>query len=93
MPQPPSLGNLLAHLPPPGEDESFEILLDTPACRIERIVSHGHTSPPGFWYDQDGDEWVLLMQGQATLAFADGGEYRLTAGDWVHIPAHCRHRV
>ena len=61
--------------------------------RIERIVSHGHASPADFWYDQEEAEWVLLVQGSALLAFADGRETALEAGDYVHIPAHCRHRV
>jgi cupin 2 domain-containing protein len=86
-------GQLLAALPPAGAEEIFETLLDTPQCRIERIVSDGQTSAPDYWYDQPGDEWVLLVQGAATLAFDDGRTLALRDGDWVHIPAGCRHRV
>ncbi len=86
-------GKLLADLPAPGAEEAFATLFSAPGCRIERIVSHGHASPPGFWYDQDEDEWVMLVQGAATLAFYDGRRLMLSAGDWVTIPAHCRHRV
>lgn len=93
MSTPPHFGNLLAALPPPGADEHFETLLDTPCCRIERIVSHGHASPPGFWYEQADDEWVMLVQGEAQLAFDGGDTRRLQPGDWVAIPAGCRHRV
>ncbi len=89
----PILGKLLAALPPAGAEESFETLFDGPHCRIERIVSHGHASPADFWYDQADDEWVLLVQGSATLGFDDGRTVRLEAGDWVAIPAGCRHRV
>jgi cupin 2 domain-containing protein len=93
MPAPPVFGKLLAGLPLPGEEEAFETLFDSPHCRIERIVSHGHVNAPDVWYDQPGDEWVMLVQGSATLAFDDGRTMALTRGDWVTIPAHCRHRV
>src|SRR5436309_1726711 len=56
-------GNLFADISPKGADEQLTELLRTPAVRIERIVSHGHASPPGFWYDQDLAEWVLLLAG------------------------------
>jgi cupin 2 domain-containing protein len=75
-----------------GED--FTELLDRPGLRIERIVSNGHASPPGFWYDQPQHEWVLLLQGSALLRFADEPEARaLGPGDYVFIPAHRCHRV
>src|SRR5262249_29617549 len=90
----PAIGNLLADLSPKGAEEEFTQLLRAPAVRIERIVSHGHASPPGFWYDQDRAEWVLLLQGAAILTFEREAEpIRLAAGDHVHIPAHARHRV
>ncbi|THF63037.1 cupin domain-containing protein [Pseudothauera nasutitermitis] len=93
MNAPPAFGNLLAALPPPGDEEAFETLLETPHCRIERIVSHCHASPPGFWYEQADDEWVMLAQGSARLAFDDGRALDLAPGDWVRIPARLRHRV
>lgn len=89
----PTSAPLLADLPPPGAEEAFSTLFRTRGCRVERIVSHGHASPAGFWYDQEDDEWVMLVQGAATLAFDDGRRLPLQAGDWVTIPAHCRHRV
>ena len=85
--------NLCRPLPERQAQEAFETILHSPAVRIERIVSHGHASPADFWYDQEEAEWVLLVQGNARLAFADGRETALEAGDYVHIPAHCRHRV
>ncbi len=87
------LKNLLSPLPPPGTDEHFETLLSRSGLRLERIVSHRHTSPPGFWYDQGHDEWVMLVQGHAELAFEDGEHLALHAGDWLLIPAGRRHRV
>ena len=66
----------------------------SPDVRIERIVSQGHCSADGFWYDQDENEWVMVVQGHATLEYEETGHVvEMKAGDWVDIPAHCRHRV
>lgn len=86
-------GKLFAELPPPAGGEIFQTLFFHSHCRIERIVSHGHASAPGDWYDQDADEWVVLLSGEAVLLFADGEAVSLASGDWVAIPAHRRHRV
>ena len=87
--------NLFDGLPPaPQPEELFETLCARPGVRIERIVSTGQSSPPGFWYDQPDDEWVALLSGAATLRFADEDAPRiLRPGDWIFIPAHRRHRV
>lgn len=92
---PPLQGNLLAEIPHLCSDEVFETLVDRSGWRMERIVSHGHTTPPGDWYDQDWDEWVLVVQGSARLVLADepASEIALAPGDWLLLPAHCRHRV
>jgi len=85
---------LLAGLPENLPEERFEVLLETPAFRLERILSKGHATPEGQWYDQDWHEWVLLLQGQARLAIEGReGETFLQPGDSVLLPAHCRHRV
>ncbi len=74
--------------------EQFSELLKRPGLRIERIVSTGQCSPADFWYDQPDGEWVLLIQGEARLRFADEAEARhLRAGDFVDIAPHRRHRV
>lgn len=87
-------GNLLAGLPPRLAEEQVERLVDGATVRIERIVSTGQASPPGFWYDQPDDEFVVLLSGAARLRFeADDLLLDLEAGDWVEIPAHTRHRV
>jgi len=86
-------GNL-AELPANQPDEEiFEELLRTSSFRVERIVSTGQASPPGFWYDQEEDEWVALLQGEAELEFEDGSAETLRNGDWVFLPARMRHRV
>jgi cupin 2 domain-containing protein len=87
-------GNLFAHLPPAGRDEAFEELLHRPGMRIERIVSSGHATPAGEWYDQEWDEWVLLLAGSAGLLLEGEAEPRtLVPGDYLLLPAGCRHRV
>jgi len=89
-----SLGNLLRDLPDACGAEITETLLAAPGVRIERIVSMGQSSPPGFWYDQPESEFVVLLAGAARLRFADEADERtLGPGDWVHVAAHRRHRV
>jgi cupin 2 domain-containing protein len=79
---------------PLATEELFETLLKNPHVRIERIVSHGHSSPPGFWYDQEMNEWVIVLKGRGRLLFEGSGSIvEMKAGDYVEIPAHTRHRV
>ncbi len=86
--------NILAKRPDASVEEQFETLLTGKAFRVERIVSHGQSSPAGFWYDQPQDEWVLVMRGQAKLEFAGEPEpLTMQPGDCVHITAHRKHRV
>ncbi len=86
--------NILSGLPPPVADEAIETLLQGDGIRLERIVSHGHASPAGFWHDQHEAEWVLVMSGRAGLTIDGEAEDRvLGPGDSVFLPAHCRHRV
>lgn len=73
--------------------ERVELLLTTPAFRMERIVSEGHASPPGFWYDQDEHEWVTLVSGAATLEVEGRDAVALVAGSTYLLPARTRHRV
>ena len=86
--------NLFAGLPAAADAEQITELLSLPGLRIERIVSFGQSSPPGFWYDQAQREWVLVLAGEATLAFEDEPAPRmLQRGDFVDIAPHRRHRV
>ena len=86
-------GNLFERIPTQLAQEEITTLILSPALRIERIVSRGQTGAPDVWYDQPRDEWVVVLAGSAELAFADGTTMRMAAGDYVHIPAHRRHRV
>ena len=88
--------NALDPLPGPRSNgkEYFENLLSRPGVRLERIVSHGQSSPEGFWYDQEEEEWVIVLEGEAVLRFEQPDELiTLCAGDHRFIPAHQRHRV
>ena len=82
--------NLPESLP---DKELFETLLSGENVKIERIISTGQTTPSGEWYDQETDEWVILLQGEAELSYADGSRIKLRAGDYIFIPAHQKHRV
>ena len=73
--------------------EQTDTLLDQPGFKLERIVSRGNTTPEGEWYNQDRDEWVFVVLGRATLTFNDADPVQLNPGDYVQIPARCRHRV
>lgn len=87
-------GNLFVPAPESIPEEIFEALVENASLKLERIVSTGHATPPGEWYDQERDEWVVLLHGSAGLLFADEAQAReLRPGDYVLIPAHCRHRV
>ncbi len=77
-----------------NDTEVVEKLLFGGSFRLERIVSHGQSTPEGQWYDQDEAEWVVLLSGAARIRFEEEKAPReLQPGDYVHIPAHCRHRV
>jgi len=87
-------GNLTHPLPVEQSVEFFETLLAHPGVRIERIVSRGQATPPGEWYDQGWEEWILLVAGSAGLLVAGEQEpRRLVPGDYLLLPAGCRHRV
>jgi cupin 2 domain-containing protein len=85
---------LLAGPAPPLGVETTEVLVCTPWFRLERIHSCAASSPPDFWYDQAEVEWLCLLQGRATLQFADEAEpRRLQTGDSLLISPGRRHRV
>jgi cupin 2 domain-containing protein len=85
--------NIFNNIPAIIPEELFENLLAQENLKIERIISQGHKTPEGKWYDQAWDEWVLLLQGEAILAYEDGGKTTMQTGDFTLIPAHVKHRV
>lgn len=89
-----TMANLFESLPHSLAEEQLEHLLSRPGLRIERIVSLGQASPPGFWYEQAQGEWVVVLAGEARLRFEDEAEPRLLGpGDYVDIAPRRRHRV
>jgi len=88
------LKNIFSHTQTSFTDESFQTLLENKNLKLERIISKGHCSKVDEWYDQASDEWVILLQGNARLQFAkDRSIITLTAGNYLFIPAHEKHRV
>ena len=84
--------SLFDDIPAELPEELVSILAESIGVKIERIVSDGHASPEGFWYDQEQSEWVLLISGSAVLTIEDR-QVELLPGDHLFIPAHQRHRV
>jgi len=86
--------NLFEGVPDDLPDEVFTTIHRSGRLRIERIVSLGHASPEGFWYDQEENEWVVVLEGHASVQFeGDAGSVELQRGSYLYIPAHARHRV
>ncbi len=85
--------NIFADIPADLISEFVETICDSPNLRIERIVSRGHKSEHGFWYDQKDNEWIIVIKGEAEIVFDSGHRVHLTAGAYLNIPAHKRHRV
>jgi cupin 2 domain-containing protein len=86
--------NLLDDLPAELPEELFTTILEASGFRVERIVSQGHASAPGFWYDQDRNEWLIVLEGSAAVQFeGDSQPIELRRGSCLTIPAHTKHRV
>ncbi|HXK55316.1 MAG: cupin domain-containing protein [Gammaproteobacteria bacterium] len=86
-------GNLFEAIPADLEKEVFEVLIENDNIRIERIISNGHTSPESGWYDQEQNEWVTVLKGEAVLEFEEGESLHLGKGDYLEIPSRKRHKV
>ena len=85
--------NLFDDLPRHSDVELFSVLLSGKGVRIERIVSTGQFTPADIPYDQEEDEWVLVVAGSAGIWIEGEGERDLRPGDYFFIPAHRLHRV
>jgi len=87
-------GNLFSNLPDQFDKELFETIISSDNLKIERIVSEGHRSPEDYWFDQDTNEWVMVLKGSAGLRFENDQKIvKMMPGDYINIPAHCKHRV
>ena len=88
------MDNIFAQLPEKLSEELIEEITSGGSFKLERIVSKGHATPQGEWYDQDKDEWVILLKGSADLLIEGKTEsVSLKPGDYIHLPAHRKHRV
>ena len=85
--------NIFESIPKNLENEVFELLVSKETIKIERIVSKGHASPKSGWYDQDNNEWVIVLQGEAVLSFENDVDVRLKSGDYINILAGKKHKV
>ncbi len=86
-------GNIFRRIPDDRSKETFEILAQESGVKVERIISNGHSSPEDGWYDQDRNEWVILLRGAAVIAFEHGSTVTLREGDYLSIDAHEKHKV
>ena len=87
------MNNIFDAIPDDLKNEIFNPLVDTDKVKIERIISKGHRSPESGWYDQDTNEWLIILKGEAILLFDDDSSIKLKTGDFTNIVAHKKHRV
>ncbi len=71
--------------------ETFDTLHSSDGLTIERIASNRLID--GRWYDQEEDEWVMLVSGNAILEFKDNTLLTMKAGDHLLLEAYTSHRV
>ncbi len=89
-----NISNIFSDIQKKAPDEVLETIIQTQQLKIERIISRGHATTKGEWYDQDKNEWVIVLKGNAGLLF-EGNDKTvvLKTGDYINIPAHQKHRV
>ena len=80
-------------IPAKADNEIFETLLNKDNVIIERIISAGQITSENSWFDQEKDEWVLLLQGEATIEFENSETVKMISGDYLFIPAHKKHKI
>lgn len=85
--------NIFSNIPKKLDEELFEDIISNDKLKIQKIVSEGHTTDKFEWYDQDSDEWVIVLHGEAILSFENEDDVNLKPGDYINIPAHKKHRV
>lgn len=88
-----SVNNLFQNIPDALPEEVFETIINTENVQIERIVSYGHTTEKNKWLQQNKNEWVIVLKGQASIQFENAALYELHTGDCLNIPADVKHRV
>ena len=74
----------------PKSGETFTTLLEHKNIKIKRIVSSDELAETE--YIQEEDEWLILLEGEATLLL-DDVKKTLRKGDTLFIPLKTPHRV
>lgn len=87
------LKNIFESIPNNLDEEIFEQLVQSETVKIERIISKGHRSPETGWYEQERNEWLIVLKGEAIISFENGIDINLKAGSHINIPAQKRHKV
>lgn len=87
------LENIFDSIPDNLDEEVFDLLLQNNQIKIERIISKGQSSPKSGWYNQDKNEWVIVLKGEALISFENEKDVNLKTGNYLHIPAHIKHKV
>lgn len=85
--------SFLDNIPSSLHEEVFQTIIKNENVKIERIISYGQHTPQEFWYDQTEDEFVLVLEGEAKIAYDDENLYHLKKGDSLYIKAHQKHQV
>ena len=85
--------NIFTNIPADIPEEIFETIIESDSIKVEKIISRGQKSPGNFWYDQDKNEWLIIIKGEARLQFENNQIIDLVKGDYINIPAHQKHRV
>ena len=85
--------NIFDSIPDNLDEEVFDLLIQNRNIMIERIISKGQSSPKSGWYNQNKDEWVIVLRGEALISFENDDDVNLKAGDHIHIPAFTKHKV
>lgn len=87
------LKNIFESIPDNLDEEFFELLVQGENIKIERIISKGHRSPESGWYDQEQNEWLIVLKGEAIISFENGIDINLKAGSHINIPSRKKHKV
>ena len=85
--------NIFNNIPTQLSQELFQDIISKDGIKIQRIVSQGAITQDDKWFNQENDEWVIVLQGKATLSFEDDSDIKLSIGDYILIPAHKKHKV
>jgi len=86
--------NIFSEIPENLKDEIFQSIIEKENLKIERIISNGQTTPEDFWYDQNQNEFIILLKGKAKILFEENSEeVELNPGDYILIESHKKHKV